>query len=266
MSAPAGARCAQHVDAEATHACGRCGDFLCERCIARRVGEDAYCDRCADHAGPAFPWEQRSELGVPRALGQTLLGTLTSPRALYARGFRDRSVVSALLYGVALSTPVALVLATVELAWPSAERLRAAQGWLTGQGVLYSDGAILARGLGAPLLFILAVSLMAVPWWVGLKGARASTRPFSHVVRACAYVQGSTAPLSLCALIPGAPDGALFLLGLVLTIGLQARALEGALSVSTSRVLGALLVAGVFGAFALIALAIAVGLLLGLLS
>src|SRR5690606_26798179 len=137
---------------------------------------------------------------------------------------------------------------------------------LTGLGVLYSDGAILARGLGAPLLFVLTVLLMAVPWWVGLKGTRAATRPFSHVVRACAYVQGSTAPLSLCALIPGAPEGALFLIGLVLTIGLQARALEGALSVGTSRILGALIVAGVFGVIALVALSVAVALLLRLLS
>src|SRR5690606_27475482 len=121
--------------------------------------------------------------------------------------------------------------------------------------------AIVARGLGAPLVFLTATSLAALVWWVGLKGARAATRPFSHVVRACAYVAGSTAPLSLCTLIPGAPGGALSLAVLALTIGLQARALEGALSVSTSRILGALLVAGLFALVALIAAAAGVGVL-----
>jgi len=262
MSAPAGARCAQHVDAGAAHACGRCGDFLCERCIASEVGEDAYCDRCVDHAGPAFPWEARAELGIGGALGQTLVGTLTSPHSLFSRGFRDRSVVPSLVYGLALSTPVALVLAAVELRWPSPERLSAAHDLFTG--ALFTDGAILARGLGAPLAFLVATSLMAVTWWVGLKGAMAATRPFSHIVRACAYVHGSTAPLQLCALIPGTPDGALSIVGLVLTCVLQARALEGALHIGTSRILGALIVAAVFGVIALMALAVAVGLLVSL--
>lgn len=247
-----GARCAHHVEAAAEHACARCGDFLCVRCVAVGHEDGAYCDGCAEHAGPAFPWEERGELGLGRALTRTLLGTLFGARALYARGFRDRSALPALAYGIALSTPVALVLAAVELLWPSPIRLALSR--MLASGWMFSDAAVLARGLGAPLLFVVSTLLVASVWWVGLKGASAATRPFSHVVRACAYVSGSMAPLQLCELLPG-PTGGLLVGVLLITIALQGLALQGTLRVKGSRVLGAAIVAIVFSVLAVVALA-----------
>lgn len=253
MSAPAGARCAQHVDAEAAHACGRCGDFLCERCIARRAGEDAYCDRCADHAGPAFPWEARAELGIGDALGQTLIGTLTAPHSLFSRGFRDRSIVPALAYGAALSTATKLLMVGVSALRPREP--------VAALGVLDSPAGQIGSVILEPLAFALSVVVLALAWWVGLRVAGSATRPLSHLVRALAYVLGATSPLSAVLLV--SDDDALpFVLLLFLKLLLSGAALAGLTRASKGSVAVAGFIAVVLLGILLVGASLVVGLVL----
>lgn len=253
MSAPAGARCAQHVDAEATHACGRCGDFLCEQCIAARHEDDAYCDRCAEHAGPAFPWEARAELGLGDAIGQTLVGTLLSPGHLFSRGFRDRSIVPAMAYGAALSTATKVFMVGI-----SALRERDATAALE---VLDSHLGKAGSVLLEPLFFAVSVSMLALAWWVGLRVVGHASRPLSHVVRALAYVLGATSPLSAVLLL--FEDGlAPFLLLLLVKLLLSGAALAGLTRAPKAHVAGAGAIAVVLLGLVLFGASLVVGLVL----
>ncbi len=235
MSAlPEGARCGRHPDAPAVALCGRCGDFLCARCAIALEGA-SYCAACEPLAGEAFPWERRAELGVARALLRTTVGTLSRTRAPFAPGFRDRSPWPALAYALAVATPVAWIGAGVERLGPSGGEA-ASEGPL---GWLASEQGRLALALGAPIHVALAVLLLAAGWWLGLAAAGAPRRPFSHVVRAVAYVHGAVAPLSLARLLPGVLDGPLWVVLAVLTLVLSGRALTALTRASGLRVAAA---------------------------
>lgn len=236
MSAlPEGARCGRHPEHDAVALCARCGDFLCGRC-AIAIGAASYCAGCEELAGEAFPWERREELGIARALWATTAGTLARTRATFAPGFRDRSVVPALAYALALSTPVAWIT-------QAASRLEGTAAGDEPFAWLSTDAGQLALALGAPLHLLLSVTMLATGWWLGLAAAGVRRRTFSHVVRAVAYVHGAVSPLTLLALLPQVLDGPLWIVAGVLTLVLQARALRAVTRASAWRIAGAALVA-----------------------
>jgi hypothetical protein len=261
MSAPPGARCGRHPEAAARAICERCGDFVCPRCIARRIDEAVYCPSCARLAGEPFVWERRDELGLGRAWWATVVGVLTQPRETFAPGFRDRSVVPALGFGLIGATPVRFLVAVRELLRPSGDRAVASGpvAWLLG------DEGVLARGLAAPVTFVLGVLLLAVLFGGALRLVHRGPTRFSHVVRAVAYVHGATAPLGLVGLLPSPVAGALELGALALSFVLTAVALGVVTRAPAGRMVAAaaLVSLGLVLLLALVATAIAVALSAG---
>lgn len=234
-SIPAGARCGRHPATDAIALCARCGDFLCEGC-AIAIDGASYCAACEPLAGAAFPWERRGELGILRALALTTTGTLARTRETFAVGFRDRSVVPALAFAIGMSTPFAWIRGALELTAPSADRVRLAGhpdvGWL------FSDGAVIAQAVAAPLTTALWIGVFTGTWWLGMRVAGARCR-VSHAVRAIAYVQGAAAPLSLLALLPGMVEGPVMIAVGIFVLVLQGRALGAIARVSGWRMAGA---------------------------
>lgn len=218
MSAPAGARCGRHPEAAARAICERCGDFVCPRCIARRIDEAVYCPSCARLAGEPFVWERREELGLARAWWATVVGVMTRPRETFAPGFRDRSLVPALGFGLIGATPVRFVVAMRELLRPSADRALGVGpvGWLLG------DEGVLARGLAAPITFVLGVLLLAGLFWGALRLVHRGRGTYAQAVRAVAYAQGAVAPLGLVGLLPSPLGGVLELATMALSFVLSA--------------------------------------------
>ncbi len=236
---PPGARCARHSDVDAAALCARCGDFVCEKCVVRIAG-GTYCVSCEALAGPGFPWEERRQLGSWNAWKLTMRGTLLGTSALFAGAFRDRSVAAALFYGILISTPISLLVTAVELLWPSSVRLELAQHPV---GVfLYSDAAQLARGVAAPLLFVLATYLGSIAWWLGLRLSGIAARSFSDIVRTRAYVQGSVAPLHLVVLLPDSVNGPALIVVAIYSLVLEMRALRALLSADAWRLAAAVAV------------------------
>ncbi len=189
-SAEPGARCARHPDVDASEVCARCGDFLCAACTLVTSEGRPCCARCQPLAGEPFPWERRGELGLGRAFLETFTGTIVRTRELFARGFRDRSVVPALAFGAAIETPIAIARAALYQAFPAPEA-----GML-----LPLDRIEIGRAIGAPILFALETALVAAFWWVGLMFVGEGKRSFADVLRAMAYVRGALAPLGLTAI------------------------------------------------------------------
>lgn len=235
---PDGARCSRHPATDASATCARCGDFLCDACTRTLPDGTRACAACEPMAGEAFPWERRAELGVLRAFTETLAGTWTTPAALYARGFRDRSVVPALAFGLVLHTPitVAVTLLTIEPRLAEIGPL----AWYFGE-----SGRIV-RAIASPATFVLGAVLFAAFWWIGLRAVGAPKKPFAQILRAIAYVQGACAPLAVAALLSGraAPivSGAALWTATLVRFVMQGRALSALTGASPLRVTAAALV------------------------
>lgn len=236
---PEGARCALHPDAGAIDVCTRCGDYVCARCSVS-VDTRRWCRKCEAHAGDPFPWERREEIGYARALRETVRASIAGD---FRRGFRDRSVVPALLYGACVCTTVRLAIvwgATLfdvslvpaafppELAW------------------FYSELGQLGWAAATPVVFVAAVVVLASGLWISFKAVGAPTRSFDQIVRCVAYVRGSIAPLEIpFAFLPSAIAAPALLAFFLLTIIVLARALAALTGASPLRVAGAFAVLAV---------------------
>ncbi len=240
MSVPPGARCGRHPELPAGSVCVRCGDFLCADCdVGTREGQSA-CKGCRPHASEPFPWEQRAEIGLLRALGRTLRATLTRTDEVFARGFRDRSVLPAMAYGAAIATPMsALTLLFLDHA------PRPSLSWM------FTPEVRLVRALAAPLAFAAVTLFVSAFWWLGLAAVGAAKPTISHVVRTVAYVRGSMALTAPVLLLPSPIDGVATLAAAVVTLVLEGRALAAQTRSSEARVAAAGVVA-VVGIFTLV--------------
>jgi hypothetical protein len=185
-----GARCGRHPEAPAIAICARCGDFVCAPCASRGAGDRRYCPRCEDFGRERFPWERRGELGLLRAFGATFFGSLLSPTRTFSLALRDRSFVPALAYGLFLN----VLSASGALAYDLIEGHVYSGAWIVPQYTF-------VRALASPILFVLALGLLASLWWLALAivGARSSSS-FPQLARAMSYVTGSVAPFGVIAM------------------------------------------------------------------
>ncbi len=113
-SPPSGAICAVHVGVFASGTCPRCGNFVCERCLA--PGQGLHCARCrelVDVTREPPPWERRAELGFFPALLEQWKKTMFSPEKFWRSVPADGPVLDALLYawllGAVQAVPALLV-------------------------------------------------------------------------------------------------------------------------------------------------------------
>jgi hypothetical protein len=229
-SIPEGARCARHPEDDAIDLCARCGDFVCKRCGVEIDGR-RWCATCEPHAGDPFPWERRAEIGYPRAFVLTMRAAIAGD-AVLARGFRDRSIVPAIAFGLLVAVPVVWVIAGVSIAMgaPAPEPdLHPAIVWLD------SDAGLITLAMLAPLRFTLEVFMFSGAWWLGLKAAGVARRPFDQIVRSLAYTHGATAVLDLCGLLPAPQGNFALLVALLVSMVIQGRALGIAMRATSGQ-------------------------------
>ncbi|MBW2462731.1 MAG: YIP1 family protein [Deltaproteobacteria bacterium] len=94
-----GARCGVHAEAFAAATCGRCGTYVCERCIGHVDPTGSYCLACAPRVrSVVIPWENE-ELGFRRRVIDTTLLLVKEPARAYGQ-MADGSPVRAVLFAV----------------------------------------------------------------------------------------------------------------------------------------------------------------------
>lgn len=201
---PAGARCAIHADRPAELSCARCGNFACAEC--KRPAEEGqwFCAACDDHAAGHIPLEQRAELGLPRAFGQTLLGVLLRPWVFFAQRPREHSLLPPFLFATAITAPASLLGGVVNALTAGSQldelrnnpMLRDTPGFdLSFFEAFYSPVGQIAIAflnlLVYPLYYVIGAGLQwVVHWAVGARGAT-----FREVLRATMYLQGTNVAL-----------------------------------------------------------------------
>jgi hypothetical protein len=94
-----------HREVDATFVCTRCGTFGCADCLFSAVKDREVCDACAAQGlGEPIPWERRKELGTWAAFWKTVRLASRSPTAFYRTPTTQKSVMPAVLHGVASFT------------------------------------------------------------------------------------------------------------------------------------------------------------------
>lgn len=112
-SPPSGAICAVHAGVFASGTCPRCGNFVCERCLA--PGQGLHCAKCrekVDVTREPPPWERRAELGFIPALVEQWKTTMLSPERFWRSVPAEGSMTEPLLYAwllFAAQAPLSLV-------------------------------------------------------------------------------------------------------------------------------------------------------------
>jgi hypothetical protein len=77
--------CAAHPNAPSTGTCGRCGNFLCPRCVDILADHDDWCAACRERAGGnKMPWE-REEGSALRRWWDTTRAMFSSPGMTFER-------------------------------------------------------------------------------------------------------------------------------------------------------------------------------------
>lgn len=196
-----GARCAVHPDRQARVTCARCGNYACEACETKSDGGEAICKACEaiGDLGGVIPWEQRNEIGIPRAFVQTVLGVTTKPWELFAARSKERSLLPVIVFALLVQLPVSLLGMVTNGFTMEAQRAEMLAnpvvrpyidqiGWLFGWQ--FQVATILVSFIAYPLILL----LYSVGWHVPLMLFGAAKRPFRETVRALGYVHATYLP------------------------------------------------------------------------
>ena len=103
--------CALHHDRVAVATCDHCGTFACADCVVLD-GDRQICRTCIDEGRVALdtnPWERRGSLGLPRALGQTIIEVTLRPAAFFRTLSGPGRVTEAVGFVALLLLPVSVV-------------------------------------------------------------------------------------------------------------------------------------------------------------
>jgi len=144
--------CAIHAVTTSTGLCNHCGNFGCDDCLGYLRGE-LICQDCVLEGRvavyPPTPWEQRSDLGIARALWGTVWAVTSRPAPFFREMNPDGSVGEALGVAALASACGALVLGGIS-------------GFAVGSiGLLEGgEGALVALGIGGAMI---AMMLIMVP-------------------------------------------------------------------------------------------------------
>lgn len=182
--------CASHGDRPAHARCARCGRGACVECTTVLASGESRCAACEQSEAGAIPWEQRGELGIPRAALQTIAGVLLRPRWLFGQRTRELALWPTLLFGLALHVLGTAAATGWNLAFAEQTRAEMRADPALAQLVwMASDEAFLAQLALSPLLFFLATYLQASLWWIALRAVGGLRRPFHVIVRALCLAQ-----------------------------------------------------------------------------
>lgn len=192
--------CAVHPDRPAYAKCARCGRPACVVCAHVLASGETRCAACEASEGGAIPWEQRRELGVPRAFARTVLAVIATPSLLFAQRSREAALWPTLLFG--LVTHVVAAAAGAGWSLVFAEQLRAelrADPMMRQFEWLASDELYLAQLALAPLTFFLTTYAAASLWWLALRAVGGLRRPFHVIVRALSFASATSLMVAIAA-------------------------------------------------------------------
>lgn len=200
VQVPSGARCAVHGDRPAEFACTRCGNFACGECRHPGMEGQFFCSACVDFAAGDIPLEKRAELGLPRAVGLTVLGVLLKPWEFFAARSREQSLVPPFLFATVINTVTTLVVFAANAVTMDAQLAQLRDNPLLRNNPIFNEEWFTSAYSPAGQLGMACFYIVAYPFWYALVaglqwvanwavGARGAS--YLEVLRAILYFQAT---------------------------------------------------------------------------
>ncbi len=190
-SAGFGARCGAHPEALAAATCGRCGTYVCERCIGHVDPTGSYCLACAPRVrSVVIPWEN-DELSFRRRVIDTTLLLVKEPARAYGRmaeGSAIRAVLFAVLGGLLQGVVMAFLYGALFGCMAGATALESGFGEEAGLTAGLAVGMVLAAPIMTMVVAVTYVLFIFVPYHVTAR-ALGGEGDASASLRAAAYTQ-----------------------------------------------------------------------------